>query len=158
MNLLYVYNLPTNRDGKSVSARLRRLSDNCGGKVLGVSSGTAVIRFGSQEAAERARKRMENEDVYGRRISLAMSPRPPGFGAGGGGGGDVPPVATPPPASAVPLPPPAASAFSFLPLEKPRSPRRSRRTARLPLAPRSEERRVGKECLRLCRSRWSPYH
>ena len=23
---------------------------------------------------------------------------------------------------------------------------------------RSEERRVGKECLSLCRSRWSPYH
>ena len=27
-----------------------------------------------------------------------------------------------------------------------------------PQKPRSEERRVGKECLRLCRSRWSPYH
>ena len=27
-----------------------------------------------------------------------------------------------------------------------------------PSASRSEERRVGKECLRLCRSRWSPYH
>ena len=27
-----------------------------------------------------------------------------------------------------------------------------------PLPHRSEERRVGKECLRLCRSRWSPYH
>ena len=26
------------------------------------------------------------------------------------------------------------------------------------MALRSEERRVGKECLRLCRSRWSPYH
>ena len=26
------------------------------------------------------------------------------------------------------------------------------------LRKRSEERRVGKECLRLCRSRWSPYH
>ena len=26
------------------------------------------------------------------------------------------------------------------------------------LGDRSEERRVGKECLRLCRSRWSPYH
>ena len=26
------------------------------------------------------------------------------------------------------------------------------------LPTRSEERRVGKECLRLCRSRWSPYH
>ena len=31
--------------------------------------------------------------------------------------------------------------------------------SRLVKAPdRSEERRVGKECLRLCRSRWSPYH
>ena len=33
--------------------------------------------------------------------------------------------------------------------------------SRLPSRPsphRSEERRVGKECLRLCRSRWSPYH
>ena len=28
----------------------------------------------------------------------------------------------------------------------------------LPEGMRSEERRVGKECLRLCRSRWSPYH
>ena len=27
-----------------------------------------------------------------------------------------------------------------------------------PSTARSEERRVGKECLRLCRSRWSPYH
>src|SRR3546814_15471659 len=24
--------------------------------------------------------------------------------------------------------------------------------------PRSEERRVGKECVRKCRSRWAPYH
>ena len=29
---------------------------------------------------------------------------------------------------------------------------------RVVFRPRSEERRVGKECLRLCRSRWSPYH
>jgi hypothetical protein len=28
----------------------------------------------------------------------------------------------------------------------------------LPAVDRSEERRVGKECRRLCRSRWSPYH
>ena len=28
----------------------------------------------------------------------------------------------------------------------------------IPKKCRSEERRVGKECLRLCRSRWSPYH
>ena len=31
-----------------------------------------------------------------------------------------------------------------------------RRQAREPV--RSEERRVGKECVSLCRSRWSPYH
>ena len=30
--------------------------------------------------------------------------------------------------------------------------------AKTKLGSRSEERRVGKECLRLCRSRWSPYH
>src|SRR3546814_2703088 len=28
----------------------------------------------------------------------------------------------------------------------------------LPPATRSEERRVGKECVSTCRSRWSPYH
>jgi CHASE1-domain containing sensor protein len=28
----------------------------------------------------------------------------------------------------------------------------------VPAEQRSEERRVGKECRRLCRSRWSPYH
>ena len=27
-----------------------------------------------------------------------------------------------------------------------------------PVGERSEERRVGKECLAVCRSRWSPYH
>src|SRR3546814_19883931 len=30
--------------------------------------------------------------------------------------------------------------------------------AALRVAQRSEERRVGKECVRTCRSRWSPYH
>ena len=32
------------------------------------------------------------------------------------------------------------------------------RPERISTIGRSEERRVGKECLRLCRSRWSPYH
>jgi chromosome partitioning protein len=36
--------------------------------------------------------------------------------------------------------------------------RAQRRFSRLKNAIRSEERRVGKECRRLCRSRWSPYH
>src|SRR3546814_19022726 len=37
-------------------------------------------------------------------------------------------------------------------------PLRSRRVARNYAAIRSEERRVGKECVRTCRSRWSRYH
>src|SRR3546814_20794726 len=32
------------------------------------------------------------------------------------------------------------------------------RIGNVPLLMRSEERRVGKECVRKCRSRWSPYH
>ena len=31
-------------------------------------------------------------------------------------------------------------------------------TGQSPVRTRSEERRVGKECVSLCRSRWSPYH
>src|SRR3546814_16393459 len=31
-------------------------------------------------------------------------------------------------------------------------------TGKALLTPRSEERRVGKECVSTCRSRWSPYH
>ncbi|XP_064862239.1 meiosis regulator and mRNA stability factor 1-like isoform X6 [Oncorhynchus nerka] len=126
-NLLYVYNLPPGCDGKSVGNRLRRLSDNCGGKVLGVSmaTGTAVLRFSSQEAAERARKRMENEDVFGQRITLS-------FSAPSTEEGNDP---TPPPSSSetpplLPVQPLPSSSFSFLPLEKLHSPRRKRRARR----------------------------
>ncbi|XP_063171195.1 meiosis regulator and mRNA stability factor 1 isoform X3 [Candoia aspera] len=73
--LLYVYNLPTNRDSKSVCLRLRRLSDNCGGKVLTVSGSSAILRFLSQDSAERAQKRMENEDVFGNRITVSFTPK-----------------------------------------------------------------------------------
>src|SRR3546814_14736289 len=33
-----------------------------------------------------------------------------------------------------------------------------RKLLQIQFAPRSEERRVGKECVSTCRSRWSPYH
>ncbi|XP_060116907.1 meiosis regulator and mRNA stability factor 1 isoform X1 [Heteronotia binoei] len=72
--LLYVYNLPTNRDTKSVCYRLRRLSDNCGGKVLTISGTSAILRFLNQDSAERAQKRMENEDVFGNRIVVSFAP------------------------------------------------------------------------------------
>uniref|UniRef100_A0A7N6FJT6 Meiosis regulator and mRNA stability factor 1 n=1 Tax=Anabas testudineus TaxID=64144 RepID=A0A7N6FJT6_ANATE len=115
-NFLYVHNLPVNCDKSlrnAVKLRLRRLSDNCGGKVLSMSQGTAVLRFGSPEAAARARKRMENEDVFGHRISLSFSPRPRDD-----------PYQT---QESMFAPAPPVSSFSFLPLEKPRSPRRPQR-------------------------------
>ncbi|XP_073671409.1 meiosis regulator and mRNA stability factor 1 isoform X2 [Paramisgurnus dabryanus] len=108
-SLLFVHHLPAHRDGKVVANRLQRLSNNCGGKVLGVSGSSAVLRFSSAEAAERARKRMENEDVLGHRITVSFSPDGPEEEAE--------------------RPPPASSSV-FLPLEKPRSPRRRRRASR----------------------------
>ncbi|XP_006983930.1 meiosis regulator and mRNA stability factor 1 isoform X2 [Peromyscus maniculatus bairdii] len=73
--LLYVYNLPANKDGKSISNRLRRLSDNCGGKVLSITGCSAILRFINQDSAERAQKRMENEDVFGNRIIVSLTPK-----------------------------------------------------------------------------------
>ncbi|XP_063790435.1 meiosis regulator and mRNA stability factor 1 isoform X2 [Pseudophryne corroboree] len=73
--LLYVYNLPTNRDAKSITNRLRRLSDNCGGKVMSLSGSSAILRFINQESAERSQKRMENEDVFGNRIIVSFAPK-----------------------------------------------------------------------------------
>ncbi|XP_061686006.1 meiosis regulator and mRNA stability factor 1 isoform X3 [Syngnathoides biaculeatus] len=139
-NLLYVHNLPVNCDKSlwnAVKLRLRRLSDNCGGKVLGMSQGTAVLRFGSPEAASRACKRMENEDVFGHRISVSVSPRPR----------DCANLERElqsqlhhvPLPQTLPLPYQSqdtilttalVSSSSFLPLEKPKSPRRARRATR----------------------------
>ncbi|XP_068444840.1 meiosis regulator and mRNA stability factor 1 isoform X3 [Clinocottus analis] len=128
-NLLYVHNLPVNCDKSlrnAVKLRLRRLSDNCGGKVLGMAQGTAVLRFGSIEAAARAHKRMENEDVFGRRISVSFSPRPRDDAS------PEPEVQSRPQTyqnqDLMFDPPPSLS--SFLPLGMPRSPRRPRRTTR----------------------------
>src|SRR3546814_15771716 len=42
--------------------------------------------------------------------------------------------------------------------ESGRGPRRVCRPCCPPCKNRSEERRVGKECVSTCRSRWSPYH
>ena len=137
---LYVHNLPVACDKSlrgAVKLRLRRLSDNCGGKVLSVSKGTAVIRFGSLDAAERACKRMENEDVFGHLIRPSFSPAGPR--AGGEAPGPMPqalPLAAPPaayvPPGAPPDPDPAPpmSSSPFLPLEPTRSPWRLRQGAR----------------------------
>ncbi|XP_038146647.1 meiosis regulator and mRNA stability factor 1 [Cyprinodon tularosa] len=131
VSFLYVHNLPVISDKtlqNAVKLRLRRLSDNCGGKVQSMSQGTAVLRFGNQEAAARARKRMDNEDVFGYRISLSFSPRTRDDV------GSEPQLQTEPRPFQTKVsmlaPFPSISSSSFLPLEKPRSPRRPRRATR----------------------------
>ncbi|XP_068632213.1 meiosis regulator and mRNA stability factor 1 [Battus philenor] len=64
-----VINLPMDQPPERVSRRLRRLADNCGGKVLRVTASTAVLRFPTPDHTSRALKRMEGEDVFGRKIS-----------------------------------------------------------------------------------------
>ncbi|XP_052759565.1 meiosis regulator and mRNA stability factor 1 [Galleria mellonella] len=64
-----VANLPSDQPPERVSRRLRRLADNCGGKVLRVTANTAVLRFPTPDHASRALKRMDGEDVFGRKIS-----------------------------------------------------------------------------------------
>src|SRR3546814_19112905 len=50
------------------------------------------------------------------------------------------------------------NSFAFLEIECVREPANSVAMFKLNLQRRSEERRVGKECVSTCRSRWSPYN
>lgn len=43
--------------------------------MLSISGSSAILRFLNQESAERARKRMENEDVFGNRIIVSFTPK-----------------------------------------------------------------------------------
>ncbi|XP_043282127.1 meiosis regulator and mRNA stability factor 1 isoform X2 [Venturia canescens] len=61
---LLVSNLPKDKDLNSIKRRLKRLSDNCGGRVIGINSNVATIRFRSQDSADRAQKRMDGENVF----------------------------------------------------------------------------------------------
>uniref|UniRef100_UPI00358E07D9 meiosis regulator and mRNA stability factor 1 isoform X2 n=1 Tax=Myxine glutinosa TaxID=7769 RepID=UPI00358E07D9 len=72
--LLYVHGLPGGRDPRQLGIRLRQLSENCGGKVLSVRGSRACLRFPSPVSARRAQKRLENEVVFGCRISAAFLP------------------------------------------------------------------------------------
>lgn len=43
--------------------------------MLSISGSSAILRFLNQESAERAQKRMENEDVFGNRIVVSFTPK-----------------------------------------------------------------------------------
>ncbi|KAK7913562.1 hypothetical protein WMY93_013773 [Mugilogobius chulae] len=149
-SLLYVHNLPIAQDKNQLNAvklRLRRLSANCGGKVLGVSYGTGVLRFASPAAAARACKRMEREDVFGRPIRVSFSPWPkeaprpdPNFQAYLQQVLQALPRPFP---THNPMSAPHFSSLPFLPLEKVRSPRRQRFRATRPVPERPYSPRRG---------------
>lgn len=43
--------------------------------MLSISGCSAILRFINQDSAERAQKRMENEDVFGNRIIVSFTPK-----------------------------------------------------------------------------------
>ncbi|KAK0092688.1 hypothetical protein PV326_000848 [Microctonus aethiopoides] len=65
---LLISNLPKDKGLTSIKRRLKQLSDNCGGRVIGINSNAAIIRFALQESADRAQKRMDGEFVFDTKI------------------------------------------------------------------------------------------
>ncbi|XP_022103471.1 meiosis regulator and mRNA stability factor 1-like [Acanthaster planci] len=68
---LIIHNLPCRKDTTQLRNRLRQLSDNCGGKVIHMSYKNAVIQFPNAEKASRAKIRLDGENVFGNKISVA---------------------------------------------------------------------------------------
>ena len=111
------------------------------------------VQDGGPEVPREARRALRARDLgwEGRRRRLrAARLRDPGWAAGSGGGAGPQGRPGAAPASAVAVETVVAAGRR---LESPLL-----GGATFLAALRSEERRVGKECLRLCRSRWSPYH
>lgn len=69
---LMVRNLPLDKEPSLVHSRLRQLSDNCGGRVLSIVGESARLRFSTPDDTRRACKRMDGEDVFGRKIAVQL--------------------------------------------------------------------------------------
>ncbi|KAL7299894.1 hypothetical protein TKK_0007222 [Trichogramma kaykai] len=67
---ILVNNLPEDKETSKIKHRLKQLSYNCGGRVIQIRSNMAVVRFTSQELAERAEKRMQGELVFNQKINV----------------------------------------------------------------------------------------
>ncbi|XP_049868975.1 meiosis regulator and mRNA stability factor 1 isoform X2 [Pectinophora gossypiella] len=100
-----VANLPVDQPPERVTRRLRRLADNCGGKVIRVNNATAVLRFPTPDHASRALKRMDGEDVFGRKISTRYATAFQPAYSSDEGYSTAPAAAPPRPASGPPRPP-----------------------------------------------------
>ncbi|XP_057318978.1 meiosis regulator and mRNA stability factor 1 isoform X1 [Microplitis mediator] len=65
-----VSNLPKDKGFKAIKSKLKQLSDNCGGRVVGINSGAAILRFGLQDWADRAQQRMNGAKVFDAKIKV----------------------------------------------------------------------------------------
>ncbi|XP_069125542.1 meiosis regulator and mRNA stability factor 1-like [Argopecten irradians] len=61
---IVVTGFPTDQPAKMVESCLKKLSTNCGGRVISVSASYALLRFPSHSDAVRAKKRMTGEQVF----------------------------------------------------------------------------------------------
>ncbi|CAG7709874.1 unnamed protein product [Allacma fusca] len=71
-----VSELPLMKNVNKIKTRLKKLSDNCGGKVMSIQGQFAILRFPNKEAAlsfQLATKRMNGEDVFGSKIRVLYS-------------------------------------------------------------------------------------
>ncbi|XP_071106106.1 meiosis regulator and mRNA stability factor 1-like [Haliotis cracherodii] len=63
-----VRGFPSHMHTDKLRARLKKLSENCGGRVTSITQDYALLKFSSHEVALRAQKRMDGEDVFGQKI------------------------------------------------------------------------------------------
>ncbi|TRY56306.1 hypothetical protein DNTS_031848 [Danionella cerebrum] len=76
VSLLCVDHLPAcpPRSSRAVAQALRRLFSSCGGKLVYLNGSSALLRFTSTDAAERARRRMDRQEVLGSRVHITHCP------------------------------------------------------------------------------------
>ncbi|XP_025194845.1 meiosis regulator and mRNA stability factor 1 isoform X2 [Melanaphis sacchari] len=67
-----VSNLPVGIDPAKIRNRLKRLSENCGGRVGVINNCSTTIRFPTKEMAARAQKRMNKERVFNSQIVVSL--------------------------------------------------------------------------------------
>ncbi|KAI8797405.1 meiosis arrest female protein 1 [Biomphalaria glabrata] len=78
-NVLVAYGYSKDCPDIKVKQVLKMLSNNCGGRVISIGPLFAILKFETPEFAERAKKRMNGEEVFGRKITVCLPEETPFF-------------------------------------------------------------------------------
>lgn len=76
-NVIVIYGYNKDNPLDKVRHVLKMLSNNCGGKVISIGPLFAILKFDTQQLADRAKKRMNGEDVFGRKITACIPEETP---------------------------------------------------------------------------------